>query len=154
MFCFPLRLWDPVSDAVGPTVGIPVAPSWTWFFHAPACSRQLQMAACMGVFGFFGACQGQCFPVSLSRKPWLEALTPSQCVSKRLSAYPESHGWRSSLLLSVSPRGCACWQHCCSWNSSSWGAFGRFKDSPKNEESCSSSCWKMVTCDLPHHAPN
>lgn len=32
-------------------------------------------------FGFFGACQGQCFPVRLSRKPLLEVLVPSRCVS-------------------------------------------------------------------------
>lgn len=67
-------------------MGIPVAPSWTWFFHAPACSCRLQMAAFMGVFGFFRAGQGQRFPVRLSGKPLFGVLAPSRCVSKRLYA--------------------------------------------------------------------
>ena len=45
---------------------------------------RLQMAAFMGVFGFFRACQGQRFSVRLSGKPLFEVLVPSRCVSKRL----------------------------------------------------------------------
>ena len=88
-----------LSDSGGPSVGVPVTPSRMWFFHTPACSRQLHMAAFMGCFGFGGfleLAKGNIF----------------------LPDYPGSHCLRFTFLLALSLRGCTCSQHW-SWNSSS-----------------------------------